>query len=378
MYYTILGVIHMRIIIDEREIILYDKLMTLCSKITPPITIVKKVIPLGDVIVEFDNNTTAVIMERKSLSDLISSIRDGRYEEQSHRLIHSSGISRHNIIYIIEGIVNQLSPYDRDLVYATMTSLNFYKGFSVIRTSNIQDTAEYIKTMVVKMQKNTNNRKFPWNHCESKIRHVINNDQHNNHNNNIQMNSSFTITSNIILDTINHDGASTTLSESYPDADVRRTVESGSNVVETPDPTELIIEGVQPSDQEITDPPPYCSVVKKVKKDNITPANIGEIVLCQIPGISSVSAVAIMKKFGTVRNLIDVVSKDSNCMNDLYTTSSAGNRKLGSNIITNIRKYLIGDIIPLKPLSNLSKRKSGTQSPLQTSPATESPSKLVV
>ena len=355
MYYTILGVIHMRIIIDEREIILYDKLMTLCSKITPPITIMKKVIPLGDVMVEFDNNTTAVIMERKSLSDLISSIRDGRYEEQSHRLIHSSGISRHNIIYIIEGIVNQLSPYDRDLVYATMTSLNFYKGFSVIRTSSIQDTAEYIKTMVVKIQKNTNNKKFPWNHCESKIRHVIDNDQLNNHNNHIQMNSSFTITSNITLDTINHDDASTTQLESSPDADVRRTVASGSNVVETPYPTELVIEGVQPSDQEITEPPPYCSVVKKVKKDNITPANIGEIVLCQIPGISSVSAVAIMKKFGTIRNLIDVVSKDPNCMKDLYTTSSVGNRKLGSNITNNIRKYLIGDIIPLP---NLSERKA--------------------
>ena len=34
----------------------------------------------------------------------------------------------------------------------------------------------------------------------------------------------------------------------------------------------------------------YCSVVKKVKKDNITTENIGEIMLCQIPGISSASA----------------------------------------------------------------------------------------
>jgi ERCC4-type nuclease len=282
-------------------------------KTSPPITIVKQVIPLGDIIVEFDDETTAVIVERKSLSDLISSIRDGRYEEQSHRLIHSSGISRHNIIYMIEGIVNQLSQYDRDLVYATMTSLNFYKGFSVIRTSSIQDTAEYIKTMVIKMQKNTNKNKFPWNH------HDLASDVS-------------TLPSDVIED--NNGKGAESLCSTNSEGDRRSPDEFEEDTTVTSPPI----------------PPPYCSVVKKVKKDNITPTNIGEIVLCQIPGISSVSAVAIMKKFGTIRNLIDVVSKDPNCMKDLYTTSSAGNRKLGSNIITNIRKYLIGDTTSLPNL----------------------------
>ena len=328
----------MKIIIDEREIILYDKLSTICAKTIPLISIEKKVLPLGDIIIEFDNKITAVIVERKSLSDLISSIRDGRYEEQSHRLIHSSGISRHNIIYMIEGIVNQLSQYERDLVYATMTSLNFYKGFSVIRTSSIQDTAEYIKTMVIKMQKNTNAKKFPWNHYDNKTRHVLDNNELNN-NSHIQMNSSFTITSNIILDTNTHKD---TVGSMNPILPIQLVVE-GDRTLSSYD-QEVVVSGIPPNTMEA---PPYCSVVKKVKKDNITPANIGEIVLCQIPGISSVSAVAIMKKFGTIRNLIEVVSKDPNCMNDLYTTSSVGNRKLGSNITANIKKYLIGDITSL-------------------------------
>ena len=345
MYYTILGVIHMKIIIDERETTLYNSLLTLCSnssgdrrspselvvqrlsaplpKTSPPITIVKQIIPLGDIIVEFDDETTAVIVERKSLSDLISSIRDGRYEEQSHRLIHSSGISRHNIIYMIEGIVNQLSQYDRDLVYATMTSLNFYKGFSVIRTSSIQDTAEYIKTMVIKMQKNTNKNKFPWNH-------------HDKASDVSTLPSGKGKTAGSLLTTNFECGFAT---GEVGAESLFTTVEDSKEH----DPID-IMETSPPI------PPPYCSVVKKVKKDNITPTNIGEIVLCQIPGISSVSAVAIMKKFGTIRNLIDVVSKDPNCMNDLYTTSSAGNRKLGSNIITNIRKYLIGDTTSLSNL----------------------------
>ena len=44
-----------------------------------------------------------LIIERKSLSDLIASIKDGRYNEQSYRLIHSSGLYRHHIVYLIEG-----------------------------------------------------------------------------------------------------------------------------------------------------------------------------------------------------------------------------------------------------------------------------------
>jgi hypothetical protein len=43
----------------------------------------------------------------------------------------------------------------------------------------------------------------------------------------------------------------------------------------------------------------YVNVIKKVKKENITPENIDEIMLCQIPGISSVTALAIIKKFNT-------------------------------------------------------------------------------
>ena len=50
----------------------------------------------------------------------------------------------------------------------------------------------------------------------------------------------------------------------------------------------------------------YIGVVKKVKKDNITPDNIGEIMLCQIPGISSVTALAIMGKFKTIHQGVRV------------------------------------------------------------------------
>ena len=49
----------------------------------------------------------------------------------------------------------------------------------------------------------------------------------------------------------------------------------------------------------------YCEVTKRVKKDNVTRENIGEIMLTQIPGISSTSAIAIMDKYSTISNLIN-------------------------------------------------------------------------
>ena len=58
----------------------------------------------------------------------------------------------------------------------------------------------------------------------------------------------------------------------------------------------------------------YTNVVHKVKKKNITPENIGEIILSQIPGISATSSKVILNKFGSLYNLLKEVEKDSSCL----------------------------------------------------------------
>jgi DNA integrity scanning protein DisA with diadenylate cyclase activity len=85
----------------------------------------------------------------------------------------------------------------------------------------------------------------------------------------------------------------------------------------------------------------YCAVIKKVKKDNITPENIGEIMLCQIPGVSSVSAIAILREFKTLPELIKAIQQDSTCLNGISTTDSKGKtRKISKTTIETIVKYL--------------------------------------
>ena len=83
-------------------------------------------------------------------------------------------------------------------------------------------------------------------------------------------------------------------------------------------------------------------MVKKVKKDNITPNNIGGILLSQIPGISSVTSLVIMEKFGSLYGLMKVLEKDNNCLNELtYKTRGGKMRHLSKTCIKNIITYLL-------------------------------------
>ena len=87
------------------------------------------------------------------------------------------------------------------------------------------------------------------------------------------------------------------------------------------------------SELEYTDKD-YVSVIKKVKKDNITPDNIAEIMLCQIPGISSVTSIAIMEKFKTISNLIEEVNKNEECLHNIsYINAKGQTRKINKKSI---------------------------------------------
>jgi ERCC4-type nuclease len=122
-------------------------------------------LPLGDIILHDPTQGEGmgrdiVIFERKTLADLAASIRDGRYKEQSFRLIETAaatGFHTHNIVYIIEG---DLSRYDerhsritKTALQSAMVSLLYYKGFSVVRTMNVGETAELILNFADKVAK---------------------------------------------------------------------------------------------------------------------------------------------------------------------------------------------------------------------------------
>ena len=246
-------------------------------------------LPLGDIII-YDDNDEKLIIERKCLNDLLASIKDGRYEEQSYRL---NGLNHpnHNIYYLIEGDVNKANRFkdnniEKLTLYSAMFSLNYYKGFSVMRTLSMEETAIFICNTASKLSKSD---KKAYYENKSQVNTVANVITSENGENNL--------------------------------------VEGGQNLE---------------AGQNLESDKDYISVVKKVKKENITPENIAEIMLCQIPGISSVTAIAIMDKFKTIPDLINEIQQNDNCLKDIsYQNSKGQSRKINKTSLANIVKFLL-------------------------------------
>ena len=276
----------MKIIVDERERALYDRLDARLSSLkTPSFAILeKRVLPLGDILLETDEGKKVMLIERKTYNDLLASIKDGRYEEQSYRLIHSSGYPLHSIVYLLEGLFSQLrTPLEKKIVYSAMTSLHFFKGFSLYKTSTVDETAEWLIYTADKIEREFGKGRIPYYLTQTFAGTLRLRDQED------------TNTTNNTNDTTNEEP-------------------SGSN---------------------------YCSVVKKVKKENVTPENIGEIVLCQIPGISSVTAMAIMSNFSSFNHFMQELQSNPQCIDTLTVTSNGKVRKISKTSLENIRQYLL-------------------------------------
>jgi ERCC4-type nuclease len=275
--------IMIEIVVDVREHSLIEKLNALATESKTPIAVIVETLLIGDVIFrrktsDASTQTEILLFERKSFVDLLASIKDGRYEEQSHRLIHTSSINTHNIVYVLEGIFSTLrNPMDKRIILSAMTSLSYFKGFSVFRTATTMETAELIWAMSNKIQKEFDNGKpAPFYLSQS--------------------------------------------SQSQSESD------KGER-------TESIV------------PTAYGNFVKKTKHENITPENIGEILLSQIPGISNHIATEILKHFGgSFTQLIQEIKTMPEKLDAIYLESSKGDgkrRKLSSAVIQSILRFLV-------------------------------------
>jgi ERCC4-type nuclease len=246
----------MIIVLDkrEKELLKYcnEALSKQSDETKQKISIIQEELLIGDVLIQTEEKITLLIIERKTFTDLLASIKDGRYEEQSHRLINTSGLPTHSIMYLLEGMFSQVNEKDKKIIFSCMASLNYFKGFSVLRTSTINETGEYIIAFTDKIVRDLEKGKVNQN----------------------------------------------------------------------------------------TEQENYCNYVKKVKKENITPENIGEIILSQIPGISTVTAIAIMKKFSTFPKFIIELQTNPDCLNDITSDTNGKIRKINKNSIENIKKYL--------------------------------------
>ena len=274
---------------------------------------------IGDVaFIEIDKNENEIgdellIFERKSLNDLASSIKDGRYSEQSFRLDGYKPVPNHNIVYLIEGDLsryreNKFSRINKKTLLSSMFSILYYKGFSVVRSMNVVETSELIWSWADKLEREMGGGK------KSKS------------------GSSFEKTAYYKSDvTLVAPSADSTVAENKEKSQFRIELE-----LETPEVNERI-------DKNVVKTYDYCSVlkVKKEKNANVTPENIGVIMLSTIPGISSKTAIVIMNEFKTIGQLIKSFEQNPHCLNKICIETNGKSRKIMSTCIENIRKYLI-------------------------------------
>jgi len=287
----------------EKELIEIVQLKMMQTESSTKAKIQIENLKLGDIIIVDDSQqeNELILFERKSLNDLASSIKDGRYAEQSFRLDGYQSVPNHNIVYIIEGDLSKWKErtncrVNKKTLISSMCSMLYYKGFSVIRTMNISETCDLILNWTDKLQRESSSSSLKKSYyCVSKKEETNEASIHNDNDNNDNDNN----------------------------------VNGGTNAAGHAGPP---------------DESHYCDVykIKKEKNGNITPDNIGEIMLCAIPGISSKTAIVIMKEFKNISGLIKSFENDAHCLNNIYIETNGKRRKISSACIENIRTFLVG------------------------------------
>ena len=117
-----------------------------------------KKLDIGDIIISSSKHPDkSFIIERKCMTDMISSIKDGRYKEQKIRLQAERSNSNTIICYLLEGLVNDLrKPNDKTLLYGSIISSIFRDTIPIIRTTSLQETLDILTRLYERMNKNIN------------------------------------------------------------------------------------------------------------------------------------------------------------------------------------------------------------------------------
>lgn len=132
------------IVIDSREL----KLKEIIPK-DLNLNIEFKNLDLGDIVFKKDNKEI-LIVERKTINDLYSSIRDGRYKEQKIRLLENYNINQ--ILYIIED-TNNTYKLNKSIIMGAILNMTFRDKIKIVKTKNLNETLEHIILLKKKIEK---------------------------------------------------------------------------------------------------------------------------------------------------------------------------------------------------------------------------------
>jgi ERCC4-type nuclease len=248
-----------------------------------------------------------LIIERKTLSDMVASVKDGRYKEQKLRLDTTATGLPHptRYVYMLEG-TSHTTPKDLPQLFGAWISSQFRDDIPVIRTVSVEESCDFIMRLCDRMYKNFAEL-FP--QCRNQT-------------------SAVTTTKTVTLT-----GGGSPVIVSAPE----RGVESGGDVRTVQVAGSGYLEAA-------------VGGIKTKKKDNLTPALCQQLMICNIPGVSSTLAVPIMEHFGSLANMVKYLADETQTVEEkkkviggiqlASQTSTGKNRTVGPVVASKIIEYL--------------------------------------
>lgn len=108
---------------------------------------------LGDICI-YHEKELKILIERKTVPDLVASIKDGRYEEQGRRLsVFKDENPSVRIVYLIENCRYMLYPKEQKMYDGACLSIVMNKGFGIWYTNDIKASADMIQQVDSKLKR---------------------------------------------------------------------------------------------------------------------------------------------------------------------------------------------------------------------------------
>eukprot|EP00798_Chlamydomonas_sp_ICE-L_P019626 gene19626-26310_t len=104
---------------------------------------------VGDFVFEDDDGRPVLVIERKTVLDLLSSVNDGRYHEQKARLLALPC----KVCYLLENY-HAWSSLPKDTCRTIIVNLQLVHGFGVLTSRNDHESVDIIKHICSKMTEN--------------------------------------------------------------------------------------------------------------------------------------------------------------------------------------------------------------------------------
>lgn len=140
-----------RIIIDHRESVIKEMVGGGCLE-----ECTFENLYIGDVVIKV-KDTPLIVMERKTLSDLAASIKDGRYRNQKLKMLETYESSV--VYYIIEGTFDfvetdvMLNGISKKAIISCVVNTMIRDNIKVFVTKNVKETFQLIQSIFLRVQK---------------------------------------------------------------------------------------------------------------------------------------------------------------------------------------------------------------------------------